>query len=73
MIVVKKITKSEDGSYSVQWELDQDQMAFLLTYAVNDLLRAGLLSVDVQEESNEKQLQLDFLEEVPVRELGKAS
>lgn len=73
MIIAKKVSRNDDGTYSTEWKLSQDQMAFLLTYAVNDLLRAGLLSVDVQEESNEKQLQLDFLEKVPVQELGKAS
>jgi hypothetical protein len=73
MIVVKKITKNEDGGYTAQWALDSDQMAFLLTYAINDLLRNGLLTVDEQsgEDLDEKQLQLDFLKEIPVDVLGK--
>jgi hypothetical protein len=73
MIVVKKITKQDDGSYVAQWALDADQMAFLVTYAVNDLLRAGLLSVDAQEDFDERQAQLEFLEDIPVDELGEAS
>lgn len=72
MIVVKKITKNEDGGYTAQWALDADQMAFLLTYSINDLLRNGLLTVDEQsgEEPDEKQMQLDFLKEIPVEVLG---
>jgi hypothetical protein len=73
MIVVKKITKNEDGGYTAQWALDADQMSFLLTYSINDLLRNGLLTVDEQngEEPDEKQMQLDFLKEIPVEVLGK--
>lgn len=46
MIVVKNIQKNEDGSYETTWQLTQDQMGFLLTFAINSLVAEGLVQVE---------------------------
>jgi hypothetical protein len=72
MIVVKKLTKQPDGSYEATWALSQDDASHLLSYAINSLVAEGLISIQEQEISDEKQLQLDFLTDVPKEALGKA-
>lgn len=50
MIVVKNVQKNEDGSYETTWQLTQDQMGFLLTFAINSLVAEGLVQVEDHEE-----------------------
>ncbi len=47
-------------------------MGFLVTYAITDLVQQGLVTVEEKEDSDKRQMQLDFLEEVPVDRLGSA-
>lgn len=70
MIVVKKITKNNDGTYSSEWSLSEAQMNYLLTFSINTLLAHGL--IDVQEEPSDKQQQLDFLENMHSADMGQA-
>lgn len=64
MLIVKRVKKNEDGSFDVSWQLSEDQMGFLLTFAINSLVSEGLLQVE--ERDNEAQQQLDFLDSVTV-------
>lgn len=72
MLIVKKISKKEDGSYSSEWNLSAEQMSFLLTYAINALLDAGLVEVEEQDEDSLKQAQLDFLVDLDEERMYKA-
>lgn len=46
MLIVKKVTKNLNGDYDVNWQLTEDQMAFLLTFAINSLVAEGLVQID---------------------------
>ena len=71
MIFVQKVYKEKDGSFSSVWNLSQEQMDYLISYAINDLLRLGVASIKEEtEEINESQMQLDFLKAVPIELLG---
>jgi hypothetical protein len=70
MLIVKKIFKTEEG-YDSLWSVSEEQMQFLLTYAINTLLVQGLVEVEEQE-TNENQAQLDFLEETDKERMHQA-
>lgn len=57
MIVIKKVVKNKEGGYDTNWSLTDDQVSFLMTYAINNLLAEGLLSVEEVPE----QLNLDLI------------
>ncbi len=61
MLIVKKVTKQSDGNFSSEWNVSASQMSFLLTYAINNLMAAGLVDIKEVEEPYENQQQLDFL------------
>lgn len=50
IIIHKKITKKDDGTYESVWSLSEDQINFLLTFAINSLLQEGLLNIEEVEE-----------------------
>lgn len=72
MLIVKQIKKTEEG-HEVTWSLSEEQMQFLLTFAINSLLGEGLISIEERNEVDERQQQHNFLQDVPVEALGKAS
>jgi hypothetical protein len=83
MLVVKQTVKNVDGNYSSTWNLSEDQLNFLLTYAINALVAQGLAVIDDSEgtsyhdevkysEEQEKQEQLDFLEETDKERMHQA-
>jgi hypothetical protein len=71
MLVVKQTVKNEDGNYSSTWNLSEDQLNFLLTYAINSLISQGLAVIDSSIE-DEAQEQLDFLEETDKERMHQA-
>jgi len=72
MLVVKKITRNEDGSYEAVWNLSEEQMNFLITFAINELVQEGLIQVQEFHEKTEAQLQMDFLDAVDSEEMPRA-
>jgi hypothetical protein len=72
MLVVKKITRNEDGSYEAVWNLSEEQMNFLITFAINELVQEGLVQVQEFHEKTEAQLQMDFLDAVDSEEMPRA-
>lgn len=50
MILNKRTKKLEDGSYESSWSLSEEDVNFLLSYAINDLLGKGLISEEVMEQ-----------------------
>ena len=67
MVIVKNVVREKDGSYTTSWALSQEQMDFLVTYAINSLLLEGTINVE------ERTAQTEFLQDVPVEALGKAN
>lgn len=59
VLIVKKVKKLDDDTYESTWNLTEDQMGFLLTFAINSLVSEGL--VTIQEEVPE---QLDLLDQL---------
>jgi hypothetical protein len=72
MLIVNKITKNEDGSYQANWNLSGEQMNFLLTFAINALVAQGLATIEEQEDIDDAQQQLDFLEDTDKDEMFQA-
>lgn len=72
MIVVKKIIKNEDGTYDATWNLSEDQMNFLITFAINELVQEGLIQVQEIHETTEAQMQVDLLNALDSEELPRA-
>jgi hypothetical protein len=72
MLIVKKITKNNDGTYDATWNLSEEQMNFLITFAINELVQEGLIQVQEVHEKTEAQLQLDFLEAIDSEEMPRA-
>jgi hypothetical protein len=71
MLIVQKVSKNEDGSWGTQWSLSDEQMSFLLTYAINDLLEQGLVQIE-QVTVDKGQMELDFLSSVDTDSIGQA-
>ena len=56
-MILKKLSKSNNGGYEGGFLLSDEQVGFLLNYAIADLLQKGSITVeDVQEEGD-----LEFL------------
>jgi hypothetical protein len=72
MLVVKKIIKNEDGTYDATWNLSEDQMNFLITFAINELVQEGLIQVQEIHEMTEAQMQVDLLNALDSEELPRA-
>ena len=72
MIIVKKITKTDEG-YDVNWVLSSEQMQYLLTYAINDLVGRGLIDVDEVKASQDedREMQLDLLDGLDEEQMEK--
>lgn len=49
MILAQKVVKMPDGSYETQWDLSENDMTFLLSYAINQLLAMGIATVKPEE------------------------
>jgi hypothetical protein len=69
MLIIKKIVRRDDGSYEAQWSLSEDQMNFLVTYAINHLLDAGLVQVEEDFQANADR---ELLEGLDAQELPRA-
>lgn len=47
MLIVQRVTKNEEtGKYDTSWSLDEEQVSFLMSYAINDLLSKGLVTIE---------------------------
>jgi hypothetical protein len=72
MLIVKQTTRNTPDGYSTVWNISEDQMNFLLTYAINSLMAQGLSAIEEQEPEDETQQQLDLLDQLDTSEMGKA-
>jgi phage portal protein BeeE len=70
MLIVKQTTRNDSDGYSTVWNLSEDQMNFLLTFAINTLIGQGLAKIEEQLPDDEAQAQLDLLHDLDPEELG---
>jgi hypothetical protein len=63
MLTVKRVKKEVDGVYKTEFAISEDQMAFLVSYAISNLVVKGLAEIeDVTEgQSDLEQLPLEFM------------
>jgi len=57
MLIVKKTRKTETG-FETTWDLSEEQMSYLVTFAINALLQEGLVEVEDVLEHSEGQSDL---------------
>ena len=60
---LKKIEINKDGEVETKWILTSDQYYFLVNYAVNDLIRKGVATVELLTEEELKKIQTEVSEE----------
>ena len=74
MLIIKKLKKLPSGEFEASWSLSEEEASYLLSYAINSLIGEGVVTVIEKEkhEISDKQMQLDFLANVPLDSLGKA-
>jgi len=46
MLKIKRVVKEVDGNYTTNFSLTEDQMSFLLSYAISELVAKGLAEVE---------------------------
>jgi hypothetical protein len=46
MLTIKAVKKEVDGTYQTNFSLTEEQMSFLLSYAISDLVAKGLAEID---------------------------
>lgn len=44
---IKKCSKNKDGSFKFEVDVNKDEAAYLFNYALNDLIKAGFMHVDL--------------------------
>jgi hypothetical protein len=73
VIIIKNVKKNPEGGVTFTWSLSDEQLSFLVTYAINHLLNEGLISIqDVDEGDITAQHQLDLLDGLDETELPQA-
>jgi hypothetical protein len=46
MLTIKAVKKEVDGTYQTNFSLTEEQMSFLLSYAISDLVSKGLAEIE---------------------------
>lgn len=57
MIIKKIVKQEEDGSYRAEFMLTQEQISFLLSFAVGLLVQQGLATIIQQDNEESKEVQ----------------
>lgn len=57
---IKKCSKRKDGSFKFEVEVNRDEAEYLFNYALNDLVKAGFMHVDLISEAEHE---LDLFKE----------
>lgn len=52
-MLIKNCVQNEDGSLNFEFFVDRDEAAFLMDYAVKDLIHFGIISVKQQEDEQQ--------------------
>lgn len=61
MTLIKKVTRLPDGTYTADWRLTQEQIAYLMTYAISKLILEGVVDIEIEPENYQQQLELEFM------------
>jgi hypothetical protein len=57
-MIIKNLKKGEDGSYDFDFTVSEDEAEFLMDYAIQNLIREGLISVA----GGKSDMELEFIE-----------
>lgn len=57
---IKKCSKRKDGTFKFEVEVNRDEAEYLFNYALNDLVKAGFMHVDLISEAEHE---LDLFKE----------
>ena len=52
-MLIKNCVQNEDGSLNFEFFVDREEAAFLMDYAVKDLIHFGIISVKEQEDEQQ--------------------
>lgn len=52
-MLIKNCVQNEDGSLNFEFFVDREEAAFLMDYAVKDLIHFGIISVKQQEDEQQ--------------------
>ncbi len=52
-MLIKNCVQNDDGSLNFEFFVDRDEAAFLMDYAVKDLIHFGIISVKEQEDEQQ--------------------
>ena len=52
-MLIKNCVQNDDGSLNFEFFIDQEEAAFLMDYAVKDLIHFGIISVKEQEDEQQ--------------------
>ena len=52
-MLIKNCVQNDDGSLNFEFFVDRDEAAFLMDYAVKDLIHFGIISVKQQEDEQQ--------------------
>ncbi len=71
---IKQIVKSqEDGSYTAELQLTEEQTAFLLNFAIGYLVQQGTVSIyNIKDGEEDGEMAKEFLENIDPSKLHKA-
>ena len=60
MLIVKKTKRVDGGGVESTWSLSEEQVNYLLTWAINNLLDSGLATVE-EEHAGESEAMVDLV------------
>ena len=58
-MILKNLRKNEDGSYDFDFTVSEIEAEFLMDFAIQDLIRQGIISVS----SKESDMEFEFVEQ----------
>ena len=58
-MILKNLRKNEDGSYDFDFTVTEIEAEFLMDFAIQDLIRQGIISVS----SKESDMEFEFVEQ----------
>ena len=55
-MIISNTVLNEDGSYDFDFHVDNNECAFLVNFAVQEMIRRGLISLSIEEAQQELDL-----------------
>ena len=55
-MLIKNCVQNEDGSLDFDFHVDQEEAAFLMDYAIKDLVHYGIIAINTEDAEQELEL-----------------